>query len=74
MPLDLPGRRAALRVLHGSGRLVRRGDLARYAVAAVHGSRDRIRAEAATDPTVAAFLVGDYAAAVPMFAAPGRRR
>jgi DNA-binding SARP family transcriptional activator len=69
MPLDLPGRRAALRVLHGSGRLVRRGDLARYAVAAVHGSRARIGAEAATDPTVAAFLVGDYAAAVPMFAA-----
>ena len=37
MQLDLPGRREALRVLHRSGRLVRRGDLARYAVAAVHG-------------------------------------
>jgi hypothetical protein len=67
MQLDLPGRRAALRILHESGRLVRRGDLARYAVAAIHGRRDRIPAEAAADPTVAAFLLGDYAGAVPLF-------
>ncbi|GAA2554346.1 hypothetical protein GCM10010210_29690 [Pseudonocardia hydrocarbonoxydans] len=67
IPLDLPGRREALRVLLGSGRLAGRGDLARYAVAAVHGSRAAIPAEAADDPTVAAFLVGDYAAAVPLF-------
>jgi hypothetical protein len=64
MPLDLPGRRAALRILHESGRLARRGDLARYAVAAVHGRRDRIPAGDAADPTVAAFLLGDYTAAV----------
>ncbi|WP_300019434.1 AAA family ATPase [Pseudonocardia sp.] len=67
IPLDLPGRRRALRVLLGSGRLAGRGDLARYAVAAVYGSRAAIPAEAADDPTVAAFLVGDYAAAVPLF-------
>lgn len=67
MPLDLPGRRTALRILHESGGLAERGDLARYAVAAVHGRRDRIPAEAAADPTVAAYLIGDYAAAVPLF-------
>jgi hypothetical protein len=67
MPLDRPGRREALQVLHESGGLAGRGDLARYAVAAVHGSRERIPAAAAADPTVAAFLVGDYAAAVPLF-------
>ncbi|MFC5995027.1 BTAD domain-containing putative transcriptional regulator [Pseudonocardia hispaniensis] len=68
MQLDLPGRRGALRILHESGQLVRRGDLARYAVAAVYGRRSRIPAAAAADPTVAAFLLGDYAAAVPLFA------
>lgn len=68
MQLDLPGRRTALRILHQSGRLTRRGDLARYAVAAVYGCRDRIPAAAAADPTVAAYLCGDYAAAVPLFA------
>jgi hypothetical protein len=68
MQLDLPGRRTALRILHESGRLARRGDLARYAVAAIYGRRDRIPAEAAADPTVAAYLCGDYAAAVPLFA------
>lgn len=66
--MDLPGRRIALRILHESGRLSRRGDLARYAVAAIHGSRDRVPASAADDPTVAAFLLGDYTAAVPLFA------
>jgi DNA-binding SARP family transcriptional activator len=68
MQLDLPGRRTALRILHESGRLTRRGDLARYAVAAIHGGRDRIPTSAAADPTVAAYLCGDYAAAVPLFA------
>jgi hypothetical protein len=68
MPLDLPGRRAALRTVHESGRLTRRGDLTRYALAAVHGARDRIPADAAGDPTVAAFLLGDYAGAVARFA------
>ncbi len=67
MPLDQPGRRTALRILHESGRLAGRGDLARYAVAAIHGSRARIPSDASADPTVAAFLVGDYAAAVPLF-------
>ena len=66
MPLDLPGRRAALETLHRSGRLARRGDLGRYALAAVHGRRDRIPAD--DDPTVAAFLLGDCARAVPQFA------
>jgi DNA-binding SARP family transcriptional activator len=68
MPLDLPGRRDALRVLHRSGRLARRGDLARYALAAVHGRREYIPDGASTDPTVAAFLIGDYAQAEPLFA------
>ncbi|MCX6466839.1 MAG: hypothetical protein NTW05_25110, partial [Pseudonocardiales bacterium] len=69
IPLDLPGRRAALRVLHEAGRLTGRGDLARYAVAAVHGRRDRVPPAAAADPTVAAFVLGEYAAAAPRFAA-----
>ena len=68
MQLDMPGRRAALQTVHESGRLARRGDLTRYALAAVHGRRDRIPADAAGDPTVAAFLLGDYAGAVPLFA------
>jgi DNA-binding SARP family transcriptional activator len=68
MHLDLPGRRAALGVLHASGRLAGRGDLGRYAVAAIHGARVRVPEDAAADPTVAAYLVGDYAAAVPAFA------
>jgi DNA-binding SARP family transcriptional activator len=67
MPLDLPGRRTALTVLHESGRLVGRGDLGRYALAAIYGRRDRIPPGAALDPTVAAFLLGDYAAAGPRF-------
>jgi DNA-binding SARP family transcriptional activator len=61
MPLDLPGRRTALEILYRSGRLVGRGDLARYAVAAVFGRRERIPDEAARDPSVATFLLGDYA-------------
>jgi hypothetical protein len=69
MQLDLPGRRAALRLLHESGRLARRGDLARYAVAAIHGARERIPAGTAADPTVAAYLLGDYRTALPLFAA-----
>jgi NAD+-dependent secondary alcohol dehydrogenase Adh1 len=69
MPLDLPGRRAALETLLASGRLVRRGDLSRYALAAVHARRERIPGAAAADPTVGAFLIGDYAGAVPRFAA-----
>jgi DNA-binding SARP family transcriptional activator len=68
MPLDLPGRRTALRIMHESGRLAGRGDLARYAVAAIHSRRERVPSHAAVDPTVAAFLLGDYAAAVPLFA------
>ena len=67
MPLDLPGRRTALTILHESGRLVGRGDLGRYALAAIYGRRDRIPPAAALDPTVAAFLLGDYAAAAPGF-------
>jgi len=69
MPLDLPGRRAALRILYESGRLAGRGDLACYAVAALHGARESIPQDAVRDATVAAFLLGDYAAAVPLFTA-----
>lgn len=69
MPLDLPGRRTALRVLYESGRMAGRGDLARYAVAALHGARASVPPDAGRDPTVAAFLLGDYAAAVPLFTA-----
>ncbi|GLZ50160.1 hypothetical protein Acsp06_63450 [Actinomycetospora sp. NBRC 106375] len=68
MPLDLPGRRAALEVLHRSGRLAGRGDLARYAVAAIYGRRERIPAEAADDPSVATYLVGDYVTGAARFA------
>lgn len=69
MQLDLPGRRRALTLLYESGRLAGRGDLGRYAIAAIHGRRDRVPAAAGHDPTVAAYLLGDYAAAVPLFAA-----
>ncbi|HEX3258940.1 MAG TPA: BTAD domain-containing putative transcriptional regulator [Pseudonocardia sp.] len=69
MPLDLPGRRSALRILYESGRLAGRGDLARYAVAALHGSRASIPPDAGRDATVAGFLLGDYASAVPLFTA-----
>jgi DNA-binding SARP family transcriptional activator len=67
MQLDLPGRRDALRILHESGRLARRGDLTRYALAAMYGRRDLIPLGSADDPTVAAFLLGDYAGAIPSF-------
>lgn len=68
IPLDAPGRKRALRVLYESGRLARRGDLSRYAVAALYGSRSAIPAAAAADPTVALYLVGDYARAAAGFA------
>jgi heme-degrading monooxygenase HmoA len=49
-----------LEILYRSGKLVGRGDLARYAVAAVYGHRSRIPDEAARDPSVATYLVGNY--------------
>ena len=68
MPLDLPGRRTALRILHESGRLVRRGDLARYAVAAVHGRARPGSQRGGRGPDRRGVPLGDYAAAVPLFA------
>ena len=67
MMLDVPERREALRVLLDAGETAGRADLARYAVAARHGRRDRIPAEAASDPTVRLFLLGDAAGALPLF-------
>ncbi|GEL17269.1 hypothetical protein PA7_11060 [Pseudonocardia asaccharolytica DSM 44247 = NBRC 16224] len=69
IPLDVPERRRALWILSESGRLSGRADLGRYAMAAVYGSRARLPDDAADDPTVALLLVGDFAAALPRFAA-----
>ena len=41
----------------------------RYAVAAIYGTRQRIPPEVAEDSTVRLFLLGDYAGALPRFAA-----
>ena len=46
-----------------------RVDLLRYAVAAIYGTRQRIPAEVAEDSTVRLFLLGDFAGALPRFAA-----
>jgi hypothetical protein len=67
MVLDDPRRREALRVVLDTGGVGDRVDLARFAVAAVYGRRDRIPAEGAHDPTVRLFLLGDYAGALPVF-------
>jgi len=67
--LDVPERNEALRVLHRDGALSDRVDLLRYAVAAIYGSRERIPAEAGENSTVRLFVLGDYADALPHFAA-----
>jgi hypothetical protein len=65
--LDSTERREALRVLLDTGGVGDRVDLARFAVAAVYGRRDRIPDDAAQDPTVRLFLLGDYTGALPLF-------
>jgi hypothetical protein len=67
--VDVPERREALRVLHRAGALTGRVDLVRYAVAAIYGTREHVPAEVAEDSTVRLFLLGDYAGALPRFAA-----
>jgi DNA-binding SARP family transcriptional activator len=67
--LDVPERRQALGVLHRAGALTSRVDLLRYGVAAIYGTRQRIPPEVAEDSTVRLFLLGDYAGALPRFAA-----
>jgi DNA-binding SARP family transcriptional activator len=67
--LNVPERREALRILHRAGALTGRVDLLRYAVAAIYGTRQRIPPEVAEDSTVRLFLLGDYAGALPRFAA-----
>jgi DNA-binding SARP family transcriptional activator len=67
--LDAPERREALGILHRAGALTGRVDLLRYAVAAIYGTRQRIPPDVAEDSTVRLFLLGDYASALPRFAA-----
>jgi DNA-binding SARP family transcriptional activator len=68
LPLDQPRRRRALAILYRSPRVVSRGvDLARYAVAAIYGSRENVPAEAAQDPTVLLYLLGALRPALPAF-------
>jgi hypothetical protein len=67
--LDVPERREALQILHRAGALTGRVDLLRYAVAAIYGTRQLIPREVAADSTVRLFLLGDYAGALPRFAA-----
>src|SRR6516165_3600837 len=66
LPLHQPRRRQALAVLYRSSRTVSRGvDLARYAVAAIYQRRESVPAEAAGDPTVRLYLLGDLRSAGP---------
>jgi DNA-binding SARP family transcriptional activator len=68
LPMDQPRRRQALTILYQSSPVVSRSvDLARYAVAAIYGQRDRVPAEAAEDPTVLLYLLGALRPAVPLF-------
>ena len=67
--LDVPERHQALGVLHGAGALTGRVDLLRYAVAAIYGTRERIPPDIADDSSVRLFFLGDYAGALPRFAA-----
>jgi DNA-binding SARP family transcriptional activator len=67
--LDVPGRREALRILHRAGALAGRVFLLRYAVAAIYGTRERVPAEVAEDSTVRLYFLGDFAGALPRFAA-----
>jgi hypothetical protein len=67
--LDTPERLEALRILHRAGALTDRVDLLRYAVSAIYGTRERIPLKAGEDSTVRLFVLGDYAGALPRFAA-----
>ena len=67
--LDTPERLEALRILHRAGALSDRVDLLRYAVSAIYGTRERIPPEVGEDSTVRLFVLGDYAGALPRFAA-----
>ncbi|WP_156066873.1 AfsR/SARP family transcriptional regulator [Pseudonocardia halophobica] len=64
--LDHPDRREALRILLAEGSLADRPDLARLAVAATYGRRDRIPDTLAADPTVRLLVLGDLHGAVPL--------
>lgn len=63
---DVPRRREALEILLDAGADRDRVDLARFALAARYGRRDRIPAAAGDDPTVRLFLLGDAAGALPL--------
>jgi len=64
LPLHQPRRRQALAVLYRSSRAVSRSvDLARYAVAAIYQRRENVPAEAAEDPTVRLYLLGELRSA-----------
>jgi hypothetical protein len=68
LPLHQPRRRQALAVLYRSARPVSRSvDLARYAVAAIYQRRENVPAEAAEDPTVRLYLLGELRSALPAF-------
>jgi AAA ATPase domain len=67
--VDVPERREALRILHRAGELAGRVELLRYAVAAIYGTRERVPAEVAEDSTVRLYFLGDFAGALPRFAA-----
>ena len=68
LPLHQPRRRQALAVLYRSSRTVSPSvDLARYAVAAIYQRRESVPAEAASDPTVRLYLLGDLRSAGPAF-------
>ena len=74
LPMDQPRRRQALTILYRSTQVISRSvDLARYAVGAIYGSRDRVPAEAAQDPTVQLYLLGGLRAALPRFEEAARQ-
>ncbi|MEU7810815.1 BREX system ATP-binding domain-containing protein [Pseudonocardia sp. NPDC049154] len=64
--LDHPDRREALRILLAERGSADRPDLARLAVAATYGRRDRIPDAFAADPTVRLLVLGDLHGAVPL--------
>jgi DNA-binding SARP family transcriptional activator len=68
LPLHQPRRRQALAILYRSARAVPRSvDLARYAVAAIYQRRENVPAEAAEDPTVRLYLLGEFRSALSVF-------
>jgi len=68
LPLHQPRRRQALALLYRSSRTISPSvDLARYAVAAIYQQRESVPAEAAEDPTVRLYLLGELRSALPAF-------